>query len=101
VRRRALTDPLIVAAVLFALSLVSPLLLPGLVTTDDRVALLFFGPAWGLMGGGLLEELGCTGFVLPRLRVRFGALALRGPPVRSMALPHRVLHKPRFARPAR
>jgi membrane protease YdiL (CAAX protease family) len=63
------------AAVLFALSLVSPVFLPGIVTTDDRVALLFFGLAWGLIGGGFLEELGWTGFVVPRLRLRYGAVA--------------------------
>jgi len=70
-----LPGPLLVAAVLFALSLVSPVFLPGIVTTNDRVALLLFGLAWGLIGGGLLEELGWTGFVVPKLRLGFGALA--------------------------
>jgi membrane protease YdiL (CAAX protease family) len=70
-----LTGPLLVAAVLFALTLVSPVFLPGIVTTDDRVALLLFGLAWGLIGGGFLEELGWTGFVVPRLRLRYDAFA--------------------------
>lgn len=70
-----LPGPLLVASVLLALSLVSPVFLPGIVTTDDRVALLLFGLAWGLIGGGLLEELGWTGFAVPRLRLRYGALA--------------------------
>jgi membrane protease YdiL (CAAX protease family) len=70
-----LPGPLLVAAVLLALSLVSPVFLPGIVTTDDRVALLLFGLAWGLIGGGLLEEFGWTGFAVPTLRLRYGALA--------------------------
>ena len=70
-----LPGPLLVAVVLFPLSLVSPVFLPGIVTTDDRIALLFFGVAWGLIGGGLLEELGWTGFAVPKLRLRYGGLA--------------------------
>lgn len=70
-----LTGPILVTAILLALSVVSPVFVPGIVTTDDRVALLLFGLAWGLIGGGLLEELGWTGFVVPRLRLRHGALA--------------------------
>ena len=70
-----LSGPLLVAAVLFALSLVSPIFLPGIVTTDDKVVLLLLGLSWGLIGGGLLEELGWTGFVVPGLRRRYSALA--------------------------
>lgn len=47
-----LTGPLLVAAVLFTLSLVSPVFMPGIITADDRVTLLLFGLAWGLLGEG-------------------------------------------------
>lgn len=43
--------PLLVAAVLFGLSRISPEFLPGIVTTRDKAELLVFGVAWGLVGG--------------------------------------------------
>ena len=67
--------PLLVAAVLLMLSLLSPEYLPGIVTADDQITLLLFGIGWGLVGGGLLEELGWTGFAVPKLRLRHGAFA--------------------------
>ena len=57
--------------VLLALSLISPQFIPSIVTTDNKTALLLFGIGWGLLGGGLLEELGWTGFAVPRLRLRY------------------------------
>ncbi len=69
-----LTAPLVYTAVLMALSLVSPAFLPGILTTGNKAALLLFGIAYGLIGGGFLEELGWTGFAVPKLRLRYGVL---------------------------
>ena len=69
-----LTAPLSLAAVLAVLSQVSPDFLPVIVTTDDRASLLFLGIAAGLTAG-IFEELGWTGFAIPRLRLRYGILA--------------------------
>ena len=66
--------PLLVAAVLFALSLFSSAFLPGILNTRDKVSLVLFGIAWGLIGGGFLEEIGWTGFAVPKLRLHYGAV---------------------------
>ena len=62
-----LTAPLAVMTTLLAFSLVSPEFLPRLFTSNDKASLLLFGIAAGLIGGGLLEELGWTGFATPTL----------------------------------
>ena len=62
-----LPAPLLAAAVLFALSLTSPIF-----TADGKAVVLLSG-----MGAGLttvLEEIGWTGFAVPRLRRRHGVL---------------------------
>lgn len=70
-----LTAPLLTSAVLFPLSLMSRAYLPALVTTDEKLSLLLTGIAIGLIGGGLMEEPGWTGFAVPRLRKRHGVTA--------------------------
>jgi membrane protease YdiL (CAAX protease family) len=69
-----LTAPLLATVVLLALSLFSPEFLPAIFTADDWLALLLSGIAAGLVVG-FFEELGWTGFAVPRLRLRYGILA--------------------------
>jgi len=68
-----LTAPIIETTVLLVLSRISPVFLPAIVTRDDRAALLVSGIAIGL-AGGFVEELGWTGFAIPRLTTRYGVL---------------------------
>jgi uncharacterized protein len=71
-----LTAPLLVTSTLLALSISSPEFLPRILTSNENAALLLFGIGWGLVGGGLLEELGWTGFAVPTLlRQRHGVLS--------------------------
>src|SRR5215217_9279895 len=71
-----LTAPLLVTAILFALSLSSPDYLPTILTTSDKGALLLQGIV-GTFVGGIFEELGWTGFATPTLlrRMRYGVLS--------------------------
>jgi membrane protease YdiL (CAAX protease family) len=68
-----LTAPLSVTAALIALSLTSTEYLPGILTTSDKATLLLIGIFAGLMVG-IFEELGWTGFAIPRMRLRYGVL---------------------------
>jgi uncharacterized protein len=69
-----LTTPLLLTTVLMALSLLSPVFLPGILTANDRAALLMQGVAIGLLAG-FFEEIGWSGFVVPRLLRRHGVFA--------------------------
>jgi membrane protease YdiL (CAAX protease family) len=69
-----LTVPLLVTTVLLALSLSSPEYLPTILTTSDKAAFLLSGIVAGLIVG-IFEEIGWTGFAIPRLLARHGVLA--------------------------
>lgn len=58
--------PIVSAGVLFALSITSPLL-----TADNKAAVVFAGLGAALTT--ILEEIGWTGFVVPRMRRCYGA----------------------------
>jgi membrane protease YdiL (CAAX protease family) len=66
-----LTAPLSVTAALLALSLISPEYLPGIFTSNEKIPIVLMGIAVGLVVG-IFEELGWTGFAIPRMRLRYG-----------------------------
>jgi uncharacterized protein len=68
-----LTGPLVMGATVFGLSLLSWDFRPDIVTADNKLSIVATGIALGL-AGPFLEELGWTGFALPRLRSRYGVL---------------------------
>src|SRR5829696_768565 len=68
-----LTAPLSMMAALLALSLTSPEYLPGIFTSDEKATLVLMGIVPGL-AAGFLEELGWTGFAIPRMRLRYGVI---------------------------
>ena len=69
-----LTAPFLVMAVSLALSLLSPEFLPAVFMTNDKAPVLLSGLAAGLIVG-IFEELGWTGFAIPRMRRRYGVLS--------------------------
>lgn len=69
-----LTAPLVFVAVHALLSLASPIFIPGLVVTADKVPFLLKGLTAALMVG-ILEEIGWTGVAIPRLRALHGVFA--------------------------
>jgi uncharacterized protein len=65
--------PLVLFAELLALSLFSPVFLPGIFLAGDKVSALVSAIVAGLIVG-FFEEFGWTGFATPRLRLRYGVL---------------------------
>lgn len=69
-----LAGPLVYSAGQLLLSLFYPGYPPAIFTSGDKVSVLVFGIVAGLVGGGLLEELGWTGFAVHNLRGRHDPL---------------------------
>jgi len=69
-----LTAPLSTAAVLILLSFFSSEFVPSIFTSENKISLLLMGIIAGLMVG-FFEELGWTGFAIPRMRLRYDVLA--------------------------
>ncbi len=81
-----LAAPLSLSITLFVLTYTSPVFLPGIFATSNNVSLLFgfsanekasfllFALVLGLVNG-FIEELGWTGFAIPKLTPRYGVLS--------------------------
>ncbi len=70
-----LTVPALVLVTLAPLSLASHEFIPAILTADDKAGLVISGLIVAFVFGGLIEELGWTGFATPELRRRHGTLA--------------------------
>ncbi|MDQ0733188.1 CPBP family intramembrane glutamic endopeptidase [Arthrobacter sp. B1I2] len=68
-----LVAPVTLAASVLALWLYSPDYAPRIATAADKTSIMIMGVVLGLVVG-LLEEIGWTGFVIPRARKRFSVL---------------------------
>jgi membrane protease YdiL (CAAX protease family) len=69
-----LAAPLVMLAVLLALSLTSSAFLPGLFVVRDKAPRVLFG-LFAAVTAGVFEEVGWTGFAIPHLRRRYSVLA--------------------------
>lgn len=68
------TVPIISFISLFILYQFSEVYIPDIVTTTDKIPLILSGLIYGILGGGLLEELGWSGYATPKLREKYSVL---------------------------
>lgn len=68
-----LTAPVMITVILFGLSLISSEFQPAISTSNDKPALVLTSIVAGL-AVGFFEELGWTGFAVPRLKRHYGVL---------------------------
>ena len=69
-----LTTPILLLALLSTLSVFSSDFVPGLLASDDKLTVLGFGLVIGALAG-FFEEIGWTGFAIPRLLSTRGVVA--------------------------
>ncbi|MEW7290127.1 CPBP family intramembrane glutamic endopeptidase [Aquimarina sp. 2304DJ70-9] len=69
-----LTIPILSGLSLFILYQFSDAYIPNIFSTENKVTLIVSGLIYGIIGGGLLEELGWSGFAAPNLKERYGIL---------------------------
>ncbi len=68
-----LTAPVLVMFTLSLLSIFKPAFLPAIFSSGNKLSLIVSGISGGL-AAGICEELGWTGFVVPRMRKRYGII---------------------------
>lgn len=68
-----LATPLLATVILLTLSLISVEFVPAIFTSTDKTSLLLTGITTGLIVG-FFEEVGWTGFIVPRMKVRYGII---------------------------
>ena len=66
-----LTAPLFVLLILAVFSITSSDYVPKILTTNDKIGLLLQGIIVGIVFGGIMEEIGWTGIVVPRMREKY------------------------------